>query len=66
MHTPVRVLLAGVGTRGKHWARIIHDEPLVQTVGYMDISEANLAEVNRQWPAPEGALFTDRAPAPDR
>lgn len=65
MHSPVRVLLAGVGTRGKHWARIIHDEPLAQTVGYMDISEANLAEVNQKWPAPEGALFTDLQQALD-
>ena len=65
MGEPLRVLLAGTGTRGKHWARIMHDEPLCRTVGYMDLNEANLAEVNARWPAPEGALFTEFAAALD-
>ena len=38
MQSPVRALLVGVGTRGKHWARIMHDEPLCDTVGYMDVN----------------------------
>ena len=53
----LRVLLVGVGTRGKHWARIMHDEPLCRTVGYMDLNMASLADVNDRWPAPAGALF---------
>jgi predicted dehydrogenase len=59
MRDPLRVLLAGTGTRGKHWARIMHDEPLCRTVGYVDVNAANLAEVNERWPAPDGALFTE-------
>jgi predicted dehydrogenase len=59
MVEPLRVMLVGVGTRGKHWARIMHDEPLCHTVGYMDLDEAALADVNERWPAPAGALFAD-------
>ena len=59
MREPLRVLLAGTGTRGKHWARIMHDEQLCRTVGYVDVNAANLAEVNERWPVPDGALFTD-------
>jgi predicted dehydrogenase len=59
MNAPIRTLLVGVGTRGKHWARLMHEEPLCQTVGYMDISEANLTEIQARFPAPPGALFTD-------
>ena len=32
----MRTLLVGVGTRGKTWARLLHDEPLVEVVGYVD------------------------------
>ena len=56
MRDPLRVLLAGTGTRGKHWARIMHDEPLCRTVGYVDVNAANLAEVNERWPAPDGRV----------
>ena len=59
MRDPLRVLLAGTGTRGKHWARIMHNEPLCRTVGYVDVNAANLAEVNERWPVPDGALFTE-------
>ena len=65
MQEPLRVLLAGVGTRGKHWARIMHDEPLCHTVGYMDVNAGALADANTRWPAPQGALFTDFAVALD-
>jgi predicted dehydrogenase len=57
MHSPVRALLVGVGTRGKHWARIMHDEPLCETVGYMDVDPAGLAAIQEQYPA--AATFTD-------
>ncbi len=57
MRSPVRVLLVGVGTRGKHWARIMHDEPLCETVGYMDLDPAALAAIQEIYPAP--AVFTD-------
>jgi predicted dehydrogenase len=59
MREPLRILLAGTGTRGKHWARIMHDEPLCETVGYMDVNADALAEVNAHWSAPRGALFSD-------
>lgn len=57
MRSPVRTLLVGVGTRGKHWARIMHDEPLCETVGYMDLDPAGLAAIQEMYPAP--ATFTD-------
>ncbi len=57
MRSPVRALLVGVGTRGKHWARIMHDEPLCETVGYMDVDPAGLAAIQEQYPAT--ATFTD-------
>lgn len=59
MQSPIRTLLVGVGTRGKHWARIMNDEPLCDVVGYMDISEDNLAQINAEFPVLEEALFTD-------
>jgi predicted dehydrogenase len=65
MVEPLRVLLAGVGTRGKHWARIMHDEPLCRTVGYMDTDAAALKTVDERWPAPAGALFSDLGEALD-
>ena len=59
MEAPIRTLLVGVGTRGRHWARIMADEPLCEVVGYMDIDPGNLAAIDQQFPVPDGALFTD-------
>jgi predicted dehydrogenase len=59
MQSPIRTLLVGVGTRGKHWARIMHDESRCEVVGYMDVSPDNLAAINAEFPVPEEALFTD-------
>ncbi len=38
----LRTLVVGVGTRGKHWVRLAHDEPLIEAVGYVDLDPANL------------------------
>jgi predicted dehydrogenase len=59
MQSPIRALLVGVGTRGKHWARIMHDDPLCATVGYVDVSAANLAEIQGRYPVPGDALYSD-------
>ena len=54
---PVRVILVGVGQRGKHWAQALHDEPDAQTVAYVDVDEGNLAWANEHYAPPKGALF---------
>ncbi len=36
METPIRTVLVGIGTRGKMWVRLLHDEPLTSVVGYVD------------------------------
>lgn len=58
MTAPLRTLLVGVGTRGKHWARIIRDEPLCTPVGYMDVSEDALAKIVEDFPIDGGQVFT--------
>jgi predicted dehydrogenase len=65
MVEPLRVLLVGVGTRGQHWARIMDDEPLCHTVGYMDTDAAALKIVDEHWPVPAEALFSDLGEALD-
>ena len=42
MSNPMRTLLVGLGARGKKWARILKEEPTVETVGYVDILDDNL------------------------
>lgn len=59
MQSPIRTLLVGLGTRGKHWARIMRDEPRCDVVGYMDINAETVTAVHEQFPVPEQALFTD-------
>ena len=54
---PVRVILVGVGQRGKHWAQALHDEPDAQTVAYVDVDEGNLAWAKEHYAPPKGALF---------
>jgi predicted dehydrogenase len=43
MGETLRTLLVGVGARGKIWSRLLADEPLTETVGYVDIDPGNLA-----------------------
>jgi predicted dehydrogenase len=43
MDAPIRTLLVGIGTRGKHWTRLVHEEPLTAPVGYVDPDERALA-----------------------
>lgn len=42
MSNPMRTLLVGLGARGKKWARILQEEPSVETIGYVDILDDNL------------------------
>lgn len=42
MKPPLRTLLVGVGTRGKHWARLLNDHPGTNPVGYVDLVQDNL------------------------
>jgi myo-inositol 2-dehydrogenase / D-chiro-inositol 1-dehydrogenase len=42
MQSPIRTLVVGVGTRGRHWVRLVHEEALTDPVGYVDVSESGL------------------------
>ncbi len=70
LSSPVRTLLAGVGARGKKWARLLHEEPLAETVGYVDLQEKNLAWAREEYGAVLENSYTDlnralRQTAPD-
>lgn len=63
MAQPLRTLLVGVGARGKVWARLLHEEPLVETAGYVDLLETNLAWVQERYAVPRSACFSDLSEA---
>ena len=56
--SPVKTLLDGVGARGKKWARLLYDEPLAETVGYVDLREENLAWVQEEYSAAADSCYT--------
>ena len=59
MNNPARTLMVGLGTRGKKWARILHEETKSQTVGYVDIDDTNLEWAQTMYEAkPETAITT--------
>lgn len=58
MGEPMRTLLVGVGARGKVWARILAEEPTTETVGYVDVSEANLIWAQERYGADPRHCFT--------
>ncbi len=63
MTPPLRTLLAGVGARGKVWARLLREEPLTETVGYVDLLEANLEWARERCGAAANVCFTELAQA---
>jgi predicted dehydrogenase len=58
MNQPIRTLVVGLGARGQIWSRLLHEEPLTEIVGYVDIDPARLAVVQERWPA-EHICFSD-------
>ena len=65
MTEPMRTLLVGVGARGKIWARLLHDEPTVQSVGYVDPEPANLQWARDTYGATAEICFADMGTALD-
>jgi len=63
MTTPLRTVLAGIGARGKVWARLLHEEPLVEPVGYVDLLETNLTWVQERYAVRRSACFSDLSEA---
>lgn len=63
MTTPLRTLLVGVGTRGKTWTRLLHDEPLTETVAYVDTDPAAFAWLAEHYAVPPAQCYTDYATA---
>jgi predicted dehydrogenase len=59
--TAIRMLLVGLGARGRYWAQVMHAEPRVEVVGYVDPSSEALARAGRDFG--ERPHFTDLASA---
>jgi predicted dehydrogenase len=55
---PLRTVLVGLGARGRVWARLLHEEPRVDVVGYVDASEARLAGMREKYAGAADAWFT--------
>jgi predicted dehydrogenase len=53
------VLLVGVGARGKIWSRLLHDEPLVEVVGYVDLLSENLAWAQERYDVSADMCYQD-------
>lgn len=65
MKAPIRTLVAGVGTRGKHWVRLVHEESLTEPVAYVDIDSASLEWLQDHYDAPPDHCFGDLGEAVD-
>lgn len=59
MNQPIRTLLVGVGARGKIWTRLLHDEQLVETVGYVDLLPSNLSWAQERYGAAPAICYAD-------
>lgn len=59
MNDPIRTVIVGVGTRGKHWVRLVSEEPLTETVGFVDPDPACLDWVQAQYGATSEQCFAD-------
>jgi predicted dehydrogenase len=55
---PIRTLVVGVGTRGRHWVRLAHEEPLAVPVGYVDPRSEALAWVQERYDEPVERCFS--------
>ena len=60
---PLRTLLVGVGARGKVWARLLREEPLTETVGYVDLDAENLRWAQQRFDAADSTCFDNLADA---
>lgn len=49
MSEPIRVLIVGVGTRGRHWVRLVQEEPRTVPVGYVDPNPVGLEWVQERY-----------------
>ena len=49
MNQPIRTLLVGLGARGQIWSRLLHEEPLTEVIGYVDVDPANLDRARERW-----------------
>lgn len=58
---PLRVLVVGVGTRGRHWVRLVSEEPQAALAGCVDLLPENLAWARERWGVAPEACFTDLA-----
>ncbi len=63
MNSPIRTLVVGVGTRGKHWVRLVHDEPNTEPVGYVDPLEDCLAWVQDTYDVAPDMCYENMTPA---
>ena len=57
MSAPIRTLIVGVGTRGRHWVRLVHEEPGTLPVGYVDPKLGGLAWVQQRYDEPSDRCF---------
>ncbi len=57
MNGPIRTLVVGVGTRGRHWVRLVHEEPATEPVGYVDPKPEALAWVAARYDEPPDRCF---------
>jgi predicted dehydrogenase len=55
--------MVGLGSRGKKWARLLHDESQVTTVGYVDINESNLEWAQSFYEASPQRCYKDMSQA---
>jgi predicted dehydrogenase len=63
MNKPFRTLMVGLGARGKKWARILHEEPQCQTIGYVDLDESNLEWAQSMYEAQPNVCYKDMTTA---
>ncbi len=55
---PVRVLLVGLGARGRKWARIVNEEPMCRPVGYVDLLNLRLEWARSRFPGQQATVTT--------
>ena len=63
MEAPLQTLIVGVGTRGKHWVRLVYEEPNTVPVGFVDPLPECLAWVQDEYDAPPDQCFSNMTDA---
>ena len=59
MNEPIRTLLVGLGPRGQIWSRLLHEEPLTEVIGYVDVDPANLDRARERWGVANEVCFSN-------